>query len=62
MKISIFHVDCKCILSFLECLTKQHASVHMLANYVSAIKVMFVMFHLDHTVLEDPKIKYFINL
>ena len=33
----------------------------MLANYVSTIKAMFILFHLDHHVLEDPKIKYFIK-
>ena len=61
MKISVFHVDCKCILSFMECLVKQQTSVHMLSNYISAIKAMFVMFHLDYKVLEDPKIKYFLK-
>ena len=33
----------------------------MLANYSSAIKATFIMFHLDHNVLEDPKIRYFIK-
>ena len=59
MKISVLHVDSKCILSFMECLVKQRTSVHMLSNYISAIKAMFVVFHLDYRVLEDPKIKYF---
>ena len=61
MKVKMHCVDTKCVLSFLECLARQNTSVHMLGNYVSAIKAMFILFHLDHLVLEDPKIKYFIK-
>ena len=61
MKVKMHCVDTKCVLSFLECLASQNTSVHMLANYVPAIKAMFILFHLDHRVLEDPKIKYFIK-
>ena len=61
MKVKINCVYSTCVLSFLECLTRQNTSVHMLANYVSAIKAMFILFHLDHLVLEDPKIKYVIK-
>ena len=33
----------------------------MLANYVSAIKAMFILFHLDYHILKDPQIKYVIK-
>ena len=36
-------------------------TANVCSYYVSAIKAMFVMFHLDYRVLEDPKIKYFIK-
>ena len=61
MKVKMHSVDTKCVLFFLECLAIQNTSVPMLSNYVSAIKAMFILFHLYHLVLEDPKIKYFVK-
>ena len=55
-------VDTKVILSFLECLVHNNCSVCMIENYVSAIKANFVLYDLPCTVLEHPKIKYFITL
>ena len=61
MKVSVKKVDCKFVLSFFECLAVQNTSVHMLANYLSAVRAMFVMFSLNYQILDDPKIKYFIK-
>ena len=54
-------VDTKVILSFLECLVHNNCSVCMIENYVSAIKANFVLYDLPYTVLEHPKIRYFIK-
>ena len=61
MKVCVTNVDCKFVLSFFECLAAQNTSVHMLANYLSAVRAMFVMFNLNYRILDDPKIKYFIK-
>ena len=60
MKVNVCSINCKFVLSFLECLARQDTSVHMLSNYVSAIKPMFIMYHLNYYVLEDPQ-KYFLK-
>ena len=49
------------MLSFLEALAKQNMSVHILSNYVPAIKVYFSMYGLNYAMLEDPRIRYFIT-
>ena len=54
-------VDTKGILSFVECLVHNNCSVCITENYVSAIKANFVLYDLSCTVLEHPKIKYFIK-
>ena len=61
MKVCVTNVDCKFVLSFFECLAVQNTSVHILANYLSAVRAMFVMFNLNYEILDDPKIKYFIK-
>ena len=61
MKIKVSQVDCKIVLSFLEALAKQNMSVHILSNYVSAIKAYFSMYGLNYAMLEDPRIRYFIK-
>ena len=61
MKIKLSQVDCKVVLSFLEALAKQNVSVHMLSNYVSAIKAYFSMYGLNYEMMEDPRIRYFLK-
>ena len=39
----------------------QEVSVHMVANYVSAIKANFVLYSLNSGIMNDPQIKYFIK-
>ena len=59
--LSLYKVNEKNVISFLEYLVQQNASVHMLANYVAAIKVNFIMHNLTRTCFSDPKIKYFLK-
>ena len=61
MKISLACIDAQSVLSFLECLATQKVSVHMIANYVSAIKPQLVVYCLNYSIIDDPKIKYFLK-
>ena len=61
VKLSLKNVNEKNVISFLEYLAQQNISVHMLANYVAAIKANFIIYNLDKTCLSDPKIKYFLK-
>ena len=54
-------VNVKVILSFLECLVANKCSCGMIANYVSAIKALFILYDLPFTVLEHRKVKYFLK-
>ena len=36
-------------------------SVNIVANYISAIKASLVMYGLDHTFMDHPKIRYFLK-
>ena len=65
-----FYIYCKCMLSnvnikvirsFLECLVHNNFSVYMIENYISAIKANFVLYNMPYTVLEHPKLRYFIK-
>ena len=47
MKVKLSHVDCSVVLPFLELLAKHQASVHMVAHYVAAIRVKFMIFVLQ---------------
>ena len=44
------------MLAFLEYLTTQGVSIHMLGNSVSVIMPKFIMYDLDHTVAEHYKV------
>ena len=61
IKVKVSQVDCRVILSFLELLAKQNTSVHMVANYIAAIKAKFMIFGLQFWVLDYPHIKYFLR-
>ena len=61
IKVKVSQVDCQVILSFLELLAKQNTSVHMVANYIAAIKAKFMILGLQFWVLDDPRIKYFLK-
>ena len=54
-------VNVNIILSFLECLVSNHCSSSMVENYVSAIKVSFVLHELSFAVFQHPKRRYFIK-
>ena len=54
-------VDLSCILAYLEFLAKNSVSADMVANHVSALKAMFTLYGLKHTLLDDQKVKYFVR-
>ena len=61
-KISIRCISHSVVLAFLEFLAwNKKVSVHMVANNVSAIKANLVLYGLDHTFIDRPRIKYFIK-
>ena len=61
VNLSLKKVNGKNVISFLEYLAQQNTSVHMLANYVAAIKANFIIYNLDKSCATDPKIKYFLK-
>ena len=56
----LFAISVECILSFLEYLSYR-VSVHMLANYISAVKAMGIIYGLHVEALDDRRVKYFIK-
>ena len=57
----LFAISVECILSFLEYLSLYKVSVHMLANYISAVKAMGIIYGLSVEALDDRRVKYFIK-
>ena len=55
------NISVECMLSFLEYLTIHRGSVHMVTNYVSAVKAMASVYGLNINTLDDKRIKYFIK-
>ena len=56
-------VACDDGFSFLdEVLAGNQVSVHMIANYVSAIKANLVMYGLEYAFMDHPKIRHFLNM
>ena len=49
------------VMAYLEYLALNKVSVHMVANNVAAIKANLVMYGIDHSVMEHPRIKYFLK-
>ena len=49
-------------MAYLQFLIENNVSVHMVANHISALKANFVMYGLDYTVLNNPRVSYFFEL
>ena len=49
------------IMAYLQFLIENNVSVHMVANHISALKANFVMYGLDYTVLNNPRVSYFLK-
>ena len=49
------------VLAYLEFLVKNQVSVHMIANHVSAIKAMAIIYQLNFQVMDHPTIRYFVK-
>ena len=60
-KVRLQRVTLVTILAYFEFLVKNNVSVNMVANHVSAIKAKFIMFDLDYSILEHPKVRYFVR-
>ena len=54
-------ISVECILSSLEYLPSYKVSVHMITNYVSAVKAMALIYGLQAEALDDKRIKYYIK-
>ena len=61
IQVSLKHFSVVTILSFLEYLLQSNVSVHMIVNYISALKAMSIIYSLPHDPFDHPQIKYFIR-
>ena len=61
MKVVMAEVHVGALLAFLECLHVNKVSVHMLCNYLAAIRATFIMYGLPTVALDDKKLHYFIK-
>ena len=57
--ILIQDVSLHSVMAYLEYLALNKVSVHMVANNIAAIKANFVMYGIDHSVMEHQRVKYF---
>ena len=60
-KILVQDINLHVTMAYLEFLARNGVSVHMSANNVAAIKANFVMYGIDHAVMDHPRIKYFVK-
>ena len=58
-KFSINGISLGVVIASLECLARNQISVHMVGNNVSSIKTNLVLYGLDCTFMDHPRIKYF---
>ena len=61
IQVSLNQFSVVTVLSFLEYLVQSKVSVHMIANYVSALKAMSIIYSLPHDPFDHPQVKYFIK-
>ena len=61
LQLSLNDIKIDQVLAYLEYLTKNGVSFHMLANHVSAAKAQFAIRGLDHKVWSHDTVKYFLK-
>ena len=61
IQISLKQFSVVTILSFLEYRLQSNVSVHMIVNYVSALKAISIIYSLPHDPFDHPQVKYFIR-
>ena len=61
MKVSLYDISTQLVVCFLEYLASQGTSVHMVANYISALRAKLVIYQLNYAVVDHPQIRYFIK-
>ena len=59
--ISLRSVSLSVVMAYLEFLVSNGVSANMVANNISAIKANFVMYSLDHSFLDHPRVRYFLK-
>ena len=60
-KISWQEISIDIILAYLEYLVENKVSMAMIANNISAIKANFTVYGLEYTLLDHPRVRYFIK-
>ena len=61
LQLSLNDINIEHVLSYLEYLTRNGVSFHMLANHVSAAKAQFTVRGLNHKVWSHGTVKYFLK-
>ena len=61
MKLSCNDMFLSTVMAFLEFLVYNKVSTHMVANHVSALRAMAIVYNIPFAALEHPKVKYFIK-
>ena len=61
MKLSCNEMLLSTVMAFLEFLVYNKVSTHMIANHVSALRAMAIVYDIPFAALEHPKVKYFIK-
>ena len=61
VNVPLAHISIALLLSFMEYLVVHEVSVHMLSNYVSALKAMFMLHNLPSVDFDHPQIRYFLK-
>ena len=61
INVSVKMTNLSTVMSFLEYLVVNNTSVHMLSNYVSALKAMSVVHNMNFTLFDHPQVKYYLK-
>ena len=61
INVSLFQMSIAIVVSFLEYLVSNGTSVHIVSNYVSALKAMAVIYNMQFQIFDQPQVKYFIK-
>ena len=61
MKLACNDMLLSTVMAFLEFLVYNKVSTHMIANHVSALRAMAIVYDIPFTALDHPKVKYFLK-
>ena len=60
-KISLQEISIDVTLAYLEYLVENKVSMAMIADNISAIKANFTLYGLEHSLLDHPRVRYFMK-